>query len=106
MFLFQIALELLIPLLKIRYGIGSLRLFIRILVPLLLGLQKRGSLDNPLFQKFSPEGESEVLIFWVATCFTDINIAKKGLLLAAVARNICIFLLRDMTVPICLMYSK
>lgn len=68
-------------------------------MPLLLGLQKRGSLENPLFQKFSPEEESEVLIFWVASCFTDINIAKKGLLLAAFARDICIFLLRDMTVP-------
>lgn len=37
-------------------------------------------------------------MFWPATCFADINIAKKGLLLTAIPWNICKFLLREMAV--------
>lgn len=65
---------------------------------LLLYLQKRGSLENAPFQMFLTARKSDIFMIWAITCFADINIAKKGLLLTAVAWNSHEFLLREVAV--------
>lgn len=60
-------------------------------------MQKRESLEDPPFQRFSPERESGISIFWATICFATSTLLKRASV-GYTAWNTCKFLLKDMAV--------